>query len=65
MNQDVKIKTRVVRETDDAILVFIYALNRPEWIPLSQVERIQRDREGEGFLVISNWIAGKLGLKDE
>lgn len=50
------------RETDNAVLVYDYATEEDIWFPLSQVDSIHRDKNGEGSIVVSDWIAREKGL---
>jgi hypothetical protein len=35
----------------------------PSWIPKSQIEEIELDEDNVGFVVISDWLAKKMGLE--
>ena len=50
------------RETDDAVLVFDHATEEDIWFPLSQVDSMHRDKNGNGTIVVSDWIAKQKGL---
>lgn len=47
-------------ETDSAIKV--YDGEKEVWIPLSQVEEMHFKKNGEGTMVVSDWIAEQKGL---
>lgn len=49
-------------ETDDAVLVYDHATDEEIWFPLSQVEEMHRDRNGNGSIVVTDWIARQKGL---
>ena len=49
-------------ETDDAVLVYDQATDEEIWFPLSQVEEMHRDRNGNGSIVVTDWIARQKGL---
>lgn len=52
-----------VRETDAAILIIDPASGEEIWLPLSQVDEIHRDPNGNsGTIVMSDWIAKQKGL---
>lgn len=50
------------KETDSAVLIHDYASQENLWIPLSQVESMHFDKNGDGEIVMSDWIAQKKGL---
>lgn len=52
----------VKRETDNAILVYDHATEEEIWFPLSQVDSIHRDKNGNGTIVVTDWIAKQKGL---
>ncbi len=49
-------------ETDNAVLIYDPATDEDIWIPLSQVEEMHFDKNGNGTIVMSEWIARKKGL---
>lgn len=55
-----------VTETDDAVLIRDPATNDEHWVPLSQVEKMRKQRVPDGTVLgsitMTNWIAGKKGL---
>lgn len=48
------------RETDNAVLIDVD--DEDVWIPLSQVESMHFDGRGDGYIVITNWIAQQKGF---
>jgi hypothetical protein len=50
-------------ETDNAVLIIDPASGEELWIPLSQVEEMHHDKNGDGTIVMSAWIAKKKGLR--
>lgn len=50
------------RETDNAVLVHDYASDEDIWFPLSQVESLHKDKNGDGSIVVTDWIAKQKGL---
>jgi hypothetical protein len=50
------------RETDAAVLIVDFATGEEVWIPLSQVHEMHFDKNQEGTIVISAWIARQKGL---
>ena len=51
------------RETDSAVLVFDHATEEEIWFPLSQVDSMHFDRNENGTIIVSDWIATQKGLK--
>lgn len=49
-------------EGPNAVLILDHATGEELWIPLSQVEEMHFNPQGEGTIVISAWIAKKKGL---
>ena len=49
-------------ETDNAVLVYDFVKDESHWIPLSQVESMHFDKEGNGRIVMTEWIAKKKGF---
>jgi hypothetical protein len=60
-NKTRRITCTIKHETDDAALVYVPDLKEEVWIPFSQIEEIHRERD-QDVLVITNWLAVKLGL---
>ena len=52
-----------VRETDAAILVTDTDTGENIWFPLSQTESMHFDKNGNGEIVVSDWIADQKGLE--
>jgi hypothetical protein len=50
------------RETDAAVLVFDHASGEEIWLPLSHVESMHKDKNDNGSIVVSDWIAKQKGL---
>ena len=50
------------RETDSAVLVYDHATEEEIWLPLSQVDSMHKDKNGNGTIVVSDWIAAQKGL---
>lgn len=50
------------RETDGAVLIFDPATEEEIWFPLSQVESMHHDKNGNGTIVVTDWIAKQKGL---
>lgn len=57
----VELSSKVLKETDKAILVHFSVVDKTHWIPLSQVSEIHNDPETP-TVVIASWIAAKKGL---
>lgn len=53
---------RVIRETEQAILVEHLESEEEIWIPLSLVHEIHKNKNNEGTIVIETWFAKKLGI---
>lgn len=51
-----------IRETDNAVMVRDYQSHDDVWFPLSQVESMHFDRNGDGKIVVTAWIARQKGL---
>lgn len=51
-----------LRETDNAVLIVDDDTDEEIWFPLSQVESMHFDRDGNGSIVVSDWIARQKGL---
>ena len=49
-------------ETDNAIKVYDYESCDTLWFPLSQVESMHFDAKGDGYIVLTDWIARQKGL---
>lgn len=49
-------------ETDAAVLVVDADSGEEIWFPLSQVESMHRDKNGNGSIVVSDWIAAQKEL---
>lgn len=49
-------------ETDAAIKVLDLVSGEYIWFPLSQVESMHFDSKGQGYIVVSDWIARQKGL---
>ena len=49
-------------ETENAVLVYDFVKDEQHWIPLSQVESMHFDKEGNGRIVMTEWIAKKKGF---
>ena len=49
-------------ESDSAVLVYDFVKDEQYWIPLSQVEEMHFDKDGNGRIVMTEWIAKKKGL---
>lgn len=58
----VTIHCTVRAETDNAIKVLDHDTGEELWLPLSQVDKIVRDRDGKGAVTMTNWIAIQKGL---
>jgi hypothetical protein len=51
------------RETDNAVLVTLVDHDDEQvWFPLSQVDSMHRDKNGNGSIVVTDWIATQKGL---
>lgn len=50
------------RETACAVLVYDHATETEIWFPLSQVDEMHRDKNNEGTIVVSDWVAQQKGL---
>ena len=50
----------ILGETDDAISIQVQGVMY--WIPLSQVKKIIRRKDGSAIVYMSSWIAEKKGL---
>lgn len=50
------------RETDNAVLVADHDSGEEIWIPLSQVDSTHFDKNGNGTIVVTDWIARQKGL---
>ena len=59
----VTIDCTVKAETDNAIKVLHHDTGEELWLPLSQVDKIVRDRDGKGSITMTDWIARERGLK--
>jgi hypothetical protein len=55
--------TRVV-ETDNAVLIIDPLTKLRHWIPLSQVDEMHFDKDGNGTIVMTAWIAKRKGIID-
>lgn len=51
-----------VTESEKAVLIIDPATGEELWIPLSQVEEMHRDKNGDGRIVMTRWIAKQKGL---
>lgn len=51
------------RETDSAVLVTDADSGERIWFPLSQIESMHRDKNDNGSIIVSDWIAAQKGLK--
>lgn len=50
------------RETDAAVLVVDSDSGEELWLPLSQVESMHFDKNENGTIVVTDWIAAAKGL---
>lgn len=57
------IQCTVKTETEKALLVVDHDTGDQVWLPLSQVDKIVRDRDGKGSVTMTDWIAREKGLK--
>lgn len=62
-NQTFEMACVFITETDSAVLIEDPASDTQHWIPLSQVEEMHRNPDHTGTIVMSQWIAGKKGLR--
>lgn len=53
---------KIKHETDAAVLVHDFVSGEDIWFPLTQVDSIHRDKNGNGTIVVSDWIAQQKGL---
>ena len=51
------------RETDSAVLVIDADSGEEIWFPLSQVNSMHFDKNENGTIIVSDWIATQKGLK--
>ncbi|MDE2107418.1 MAG: hypothetical protein KGL39_60035 [Patescibacteria group bacterium] len=51
-----------ITETDNAVLIEDPVTGDEHWIPLSQVDRMDKDKNKHGTIVMTEWIAKKKGL---
>lgn len=56
-----ELSCRILRETEKAVQVYDYESKQEVWFPLSQVEEIHRDRDGHGYVRVTEWIARQKG----
>ena len=52
---------RVIRETDNAILVATYD-EREVWLPFSQIDEIDRYPDGHAEILLADWLVRKEDL---
>lgn len=62
MGQEVEVECKISRETDAAMLVTSTDTGVQEWVPLSQVSKIVRRKDGLAEVTMAEWIANKKGL---
>jgi len=55
---------RLLKETDNALLIHDYTAEEELWIPLSQIESMTKRGEMpcDGTVVMTTWIAKQKGL---
>jgi len=57
-----ELSCRIIVEKDDVDALLVDDLDgNEEWIPLSQIERITRLRDGNAIIAMTDWIARKKG----
>lgn len=58
----VVVECQIKRDTGNAILVVSTDTGLQEWVPLSQVDRIDHKKNGLADVTMKEWIAIKKGL---
>lgn len=61
-NDSYELSCKRLGETNNAVRVYDYASEEEIWFPLSQVEEMHFDANGDGTLVVTGWIARQKGL---
>ncbi len=62
MSEIYEMACHFVTESDKAVLIIDPASGEELWIPLSQIEEMHRDKNGDGRIVMTRWIAKQKGL---
>lgn len=57
-----KIACKFLTETDNAVQVYCEDVGERVWFPLSQVEKMEKDSNGNGYITVTDWIARKRGF---
>ena len=61
-DREVVVECEIKRDTGNAILVVSTDTGVQEWVPLSQVSRIDHKKDGLADVTMMEWIATKKGL---